>query len=53
MTPSERSELQTLIDNLSLINIERTPASLVRLIALQARDVLEKLIRESDRLSKP
>ena len=51
MTLDELRTIQTIIDNLSLINIERTPASLVRLIALQARDTLEQLVRNKDKLS--
>jgi hypothetical protein len=51
MTQGELKVISEVVHNLSLINIERTPATLVRLLSLQARDALEKLIKESDKLS--
>jgi pantothenate kinase len=51
MTLDELKVLSEVSNNLNLINIERTPATLVRLLALQARDAIEKLIKDRDKLS--
>lgn len=51
MTLDELKELEKVVHTLSMVTIDRTPATLVRLLALQSRDAIEKLIRNRDKLS--